>query len=563
MNTYTTGYQFSPSIASDAAGNFVVVWESGEDHVHLNYGVFGQRYDSSGHPLGGEFQVNSYWLNNQRSPSVAMSPSGSFVVAWDSDYLNRGDEDIFVRRFDSTGAPMGAEFQVNTYTTLYQLNPSVAMDASGGFVVVWESNYDQDGSEYGVFARRFDSTGAPLSPEIQVNEFTTGDQKRPQVVSDASGSFVVVWESFEQDGSEYGVLGRRFDGAGTPLGSEFQVNVQTDSSQFEPAISMDSSGAFVVVWMGGSQDGESWGIFARRYDSAGAALGGEFQVNTVTTGSQSEPGISANADGNFVVAWRGPSGLGEYHDSVFAQRFDSGGAPAGPEFQVASFTAWEKRFPVVAMTGPEAFVVTWTSQFGDGSAHGVRARRFCVAGDTDADGVCENVDGCPGAYNPGQEDSDGDGAGDICDNCSSAYNTGQQDTDVDLIGDSCDNCVSTYNTDQRNSDGQPEGDACDLTVTFPLQAADVDCSGPPPAITWTTEGYDRFRVYLSWDPLFKGKKKITSGDNFLKQASWTPSAKTWGKVCRKAGSSLYLKVFGKSSATKATEYTETVTIPVP
>ena len=40
---------------------------------------------------------------------------------------------------------VGNEFQVNTYTTSYQRNPSVAMDADRNFVVVWDS-YDQDGS---------------------------------------------------------------------------------------------------------------------------------------------------------------------------------------------------------------------------------------------------------------------------------------------------------------------------------------------------------------------------------------------------------------------------------
>src|SRR6185436_20129943 len=36
------------------------------------------------------------------------------------------------------GEPVGPEFRVNTYTTYYQSAPSIAADASGNFVVVWQ-----------------------------------------------------------------------------------------------------------------------------------------------------------------------------------------------------------------------------------------------------------------------------------------------------------------------------------------------------------------------------------------------------------------------------------------
>jgi hypothetical protein len=49
------------------------------------------------------------------------------------------------------------EFQVNTYVTGQQDYPSVAVAANGNFVVAWQSN-NQDHSNYGVFAQRFDTT---------------------------------------------------------------------------------------------------------------------------------------------------------------------------------------------------------------------------------------------------------------------------------------------------------------------------------------------------------------------------------------------------------------------
>jgi large repetitive protein len=57
------------------------------------------------------------------------------------------------------GAPLGPEFQVNTYTTLEQWIASVAADGAGNFMVVWPSN-GQDGSGQGVFGQRY----APILP---------------------------------------------------------------------------------------------------------------------------------------------------------------------------------------------------------------------------------------------------------------------------------------------------------------------------------------------------------------------------------------------------------------
>jgi hypothetical protein len=104
---------------------------------------------------------------------------------------------------------VGTEFQANNYTTGDQVNPSVAMDSDGDFVVVWESS-GQDGSSEGIFARRFDSAGALVGAEFQVNSYTTSSQSRPSVATDSDGGFIVVWESLGQDGSGRGVFAQRF-----------------------------------------------------------------------------------------------------------------------------------------------------------------------------------------------------------------------------------------------------------------------------------------------------------------------------------------------------------------
>jgi len=71
--------------------------------------------------------------------------------------------------------------------------------------------------------------------------------------------------------------------------------------------------------------------------------------------------------------------------------------------------------------------------------------------DGDGDGVLDDVDNCPGTFNPGQEDSDAagaDGIGDACDNCIAVANANQRDTDADGYGNLCD--ADLVNTDGLN-----------------------------------------------------------------------------------------------------------------
>src|SRR5262245_33646355 len=77
--------------------------------------------------------------------------------------------------------PNSTQFQVNTYTTGYQEYASVASDASGNFVVVWESEGSPGGdtSSFSIQGRRYTSTGTPIGSQFQVNTYTTGYQLSP------------------------------------------------------------------------------------------------------------------------------------------------------------------------------------------------------------------------------------------------------------------------------------------------------------------------------------------------------------------------------------------------
>ena len=408
VNTYITYYQDYASLAADAAGNFVVVWESAPDRTITTVGqdgdssgVFGQRFDLTGSPVGAEFQINSYTTDTQWAPKVASDDLGSFVVVWHSYDQDGNGMGIFAQRYDSTGVAVGPEFPVNTYTTDQQHFPSVDMDGAGNFVVVWQS-VAQDGDGTGVFGQLFDSAGSAVGSEFQVNTYTTYYQTYPSVARAGTGDFVVVWESFEQDGSALGVFAQRYDAAGGTLGSEFQVNTHTTDQQMAPRVAADTAGNFVVVWHSTAQDGEGYGVFGQHFDSAGAPVSAEFQVNFITASDQMYPHVSSHGGGDFVVVWQSYLQDGSY-DGVFGQRYRSNGSIVGPEFQVNEYTDYGQLRPAVASHGLGLFTVVWHSPQ-DTDMTGVFGRRV----------ECGNGTLEPGEWCDDGNPDDGDGCSSAC-----------------------------------------------------------------------------------------------------------------------------------------------------
>jgi len=381
VNTYTIGSQEEPRVSHDPDGGFVVVWHGGGDQDGDGYGVFARRYAADVSPIGSEFQVNTYTIDDQVVPAVSHDSSGGFVVVWQS-WGDGSSFGIFGQRYSASRAAVGGEFQVNTYTTEGQRRASVSHSSSGGFVVVWDS-FGQDGDSLGIFGQRYDTSGSAVGSEFQVNTYTTDEQQFPSLSHDASGGFVVVWESGGQDGELHGIFGQRYDASGSAVGSEFQVNTYTASEQDAPRVSHDSGGGFVVVWDSLDQDGEGGGIFGQRYDSSGNAVGNEFQVNAYTTGDQVAPRVSHDPSGGFAVVWSDDV-LGEEGGrdgdgwGVFGRRYDSSGSPLGGDFQVNHYTTGDQFDASVSHDPSGAFVVVWQSHAQDGDGAGVFGRRFLV-----------------------------------------------------------------------------------------------------------------------------------------------------------------------------------------
>ena len=250
--------------------------------------------------------------------------------------------------------------------------------------------------------------GDTVGSEFPVNTFTTGNQSNPSIALDADGDFVIAWESSGQDGAGDGIYAQRYTANGIAAGSEFLVNTFTTGSQSNPSIALNADGDFVIAWESSGQDGAGDGIYAQRYTANGIAAGSEFLVNTFTTSNQSNPSIALDADGDFVIAWESNGQDGD-SEGIYAQRYTADGIAAGSEFLVNTFTTSSQSNPSIALDADGDFVIAWESDGQDGAGGGIYAQRYTADGIAAGNEFLVNAVTTDDQFNPSIAlDADGD-----------------------------------------------------------------------------------------------------------------------------------------------------------
>jgi len=377
INTYTDSTQRDPQIARDKNGNYAVVWNSEEQEGFNSKGdIYLQLFDEANLEVGEEHRVNVITQGDQERPAIGMHDDGNFVIVWSSLTDLDSAYDIKARVYKNNN-PFTSEFIVNTATAHSQTNPEVAMDSQGGFIVVWDSWF-QDGSDRGVFAQRYDKDGLKTGSEIQVNTTTTYSQARPDVKFLPDDRFLVTWESWNQDDdnpSGYGIYGQLFNTHGEKINDEFQVNSSVENYQWFSSIESFSDSTFIVVWCSWEQDGDDGGIFLQRFDKDAKKVGEELKVNHQTIYYQWLPRI-VNLDGkNFAVIWSSWKQDGS-REGIVARFFNEEDGTASLEVNVNDYVAGYQWEPDVIKTADNELLVVWSSWGELGKDYEIKAKNI-------------------------------------------------------------------------------------------------------------------------------------------------------------------------------------------
>jgi hypothetical protein len=310
------GPQRNPSIATRSDGT-VVVWED-DDDGDGNSQILMRGFSGDGCQSFPESRVNQDTNGNHVNPKVAAVGS-EYVVVWQS--IVNGDSNILVAGFAADGTRLFPDQVVNQVTVGTQSNPSVAINSSGNFVVVWE---DHSGRDANIVGRAFDTgirtpndpsdDGRPLTSQFDVNT-AVNDQTRPTVAIDDSSRFATVWEDWGASGQNPEGVKARFlyiseqSHVHTWMSTRYIRSPSSGRYVGEPSIAMNAAGRFVTAWKETKVTNDTeWEVHFTGNNSDGTSLIAERTMSTSTTAAQPSVAMGRGTGEDFILAWR------ELHD---------------------------------------------------------------------------------------------------------------------------------------------------------------------------------------------------------------------------------------------------------
>jgi hypothetical protein len=329
------GDQLRPHVSISAAGGYAV-WE---DNLTSTNGqrIRAVALDSSLAPLGESFRVNTNSIGNQQTPKAALLPGGGAAFVWQGGWDGR--ESIYARFVTASNSWAGDDVLVSTGGATMQHQPAVAVLTNGNVVVVWGAfnRYSSTAME-DVYAQILSPSGQKIGTNFLVNQFTTYNQRNPAVTATPDGGFAVAWIS-EQQQRGLTVTNNASD--------PFAVNSSNQGGKRNYQVSVD--------------------VYGRLFNADG---GGQTAEQLINTGLEicSGPAIAAGDDGSLVVAWAQKglafSAAAQTTNSwdVYARGFAAGsGLTNGGEVQmVNTFVTGDQYAPQLAAQGSN-FLAVWTS----------------------------------------------------------------------------------------------------------------------------------------------------------------------------------------------------------
>ena len=244
-----------PQLAARLPSGYMAVWQEEDDSGGL-YRVMGRILDDHGRgmvsPTGQQapFMLSSFARTSaEPMPAVAADANGGVMVTWNVGGTIKAS---VYAKVGGTLKLMRGDFQVAKSNSGLASSPDIAA-LPYGYAIIWsdKSTFAPDTSGRCIKLRRFNSSGAALSAEYILNTTTNQDQLQPSLAARTrDGSLLATWTS--KDSGAGDVRARALLHNGLPVGTDFLLNTTTTGQQQAAALAPQSPDGFAAVFTDGT-----------------------------------------------------------------------------------------------------------------------------------------------------------------------------------------------------------------------------------------------------------------------------------------------------------------------
>ncbi|HYG24724.1 MAG TPA: sialidase family protein [Verrucomicrobiae bacterium] len=349
-----TGDDFAPQIQVGTNGWWIAVWSSNENAGGTNGTDPDILYALS--PDHGVTWVAPRPINTDAgtdtradfSPAVATDRDGNWIVSWHGTGGGAfgNDQEIWLARSSDNGRTWNSPAPLNSNASSdggSDFNVSLATDRHGRWLAVWSSNEDLAGSGDGdadiAWAQSLNNGATWSAPALLHSNFSSdnGEDFNPIVGTDRQRGWLVAWESGSSLGGTIGtdqdILFSRSTNHGATWSSPAALNAsaRTDNALDSfPSIATDAAGVWVATWHSQYALNDATGMDQDILASYSIDQGGTWRSlqplasNAATdTAEDGSPHIATDEHGGWIVAWSGaPSSSGTDQDIAFVRILD-------------------------------------------------------------------------------------------------------------------------------------------------------------------------------------------------------------------------------------------------
>ncbi|MEC7765276.1 MAG: Ig-like domain-containing protein [Pseudomonadota bacterium] len=174
MTLYTNPYNITVPKLSAVGDGYVVGFSAYGTSSYVTYAL---TMDTGvGNDTPSAFTtVDSSPQNAGQIVDVAGLADDTFAVIWTAVGVS-GNLEVMVARYDMLGTQISGATQVNTVTAGNQTAPSVLALDDGGFIVTWMSYVPGSPTSNGIYAQRFDASGAKVGGETRIDTVANGNE---------------------------------------------------------------------------------------------------------------------------------------------------------------------------------------------------------------------------------------------------------------------------------------------------------------------------------------------------------------------------------------------------